>query len=119
MKSYLRSFYILTTAFAIIFLSVVLFLYIYASQLIEKNQEIKLSNHLEHVHHLVDNFFEELVVTVNNTVSYIETEPSDQDLFNYLVNIDQSSVKIASIYLGRADKIWSILQGLFQDLVLI
>lgn len=104
MKSYLRSFYILTTAFAIIFLSVVLFIYIYASQLIENNQEIKLSNQLEHVDHLVDNFFEELIVTVNNTIKYIETEPSDQDLFNYLVNIDQASSKIASIYLGRADK---------------
>lgn len=104
MKSYLRSFYILTTAFAIIFLAVILFLYVYTSQLIEKNQERNLINQLEHVDHLIDNFFQELVVTVNNTVSYIETEPSDNDLFDYLVNIDQKSLKIASIYLGRADK---------------
>lgn len=99
MKSYLRSFYILTTAFAIIFLAVILFLYVYTSQLIEKNQERNLINQLEHVDHLIDNFFQELVVTVNNTVSYIETEPSDNDLFDYLVNIDQKSLKIASLFI--------------------
>ena len=104
MKSYLRSFYILTTAFAIIFLTVILFLYVYASQLVEKNQESKLQYQIEHVNHLVDHFFDELVVTVNNTISYLQTEPSDHDLYNFLVQIDQESAAISSIYLGRSDK---------------
>ena len=104
MKSYLRSFYILTTAFAIIFLTVILFLYVYASQLVEKNQESKLQYQIEHVNHLVNHFFDELVVTVNNTISYLQTEPNDADLYNYLFQIDQESAVISSIYLGRSDK---------------
>ncbi|MDX9691677.1 MAG: cache domain-containing protein, partial [Acholeplasmataceae bacterium] len=104
MKNYLKSFYILTTAFALIFVSVVVFLYIYASNLVEKNQEEQILHQLEDVNYELNLFFSDLVTTINNTERYLQTNPTDDDLLNYLILLDEESSTIDSIYLGKPDK---------------
>ena len=94
----------LTSLFAIIFLGVVIFLYLYASNIVNKNQEELLMHELNDVIVDVDNFFSSIIVTIDNVVSYVQTNPNDQELLNYLMIIDQSQTKVVSIYLGRSDK---------------
>jgi diguanylate cyclase (GGDEF)-like protein/PAS domain S-box-containing protein len=104
MKNYLKSFYILTTAFAIIFFTVILFLYIYTSNLVEQNQENKILHELDDVDYEVNDFFDDIIVTLENVIGYLQTEPTDQELLDYLVILDNQSESIDSIYLGRSDK---------------
>ncbi|TNF08924.1 MAG: diguanylate cyclase, partial [Bacillota bacterium] len=59
---------------------------------------------LDDVEYQVNHFFEHIVVTLENTISYIQTQPTDQELLNYLVELDVESDEINSIYLGKPDK---------------
>ena len=104
MKKYLKSFYFLTSLFATIFLGVVIFLYLYASQIVNRNQKELLEHELHDVTVEVEHFFNEIKITVENVATFVQTNPTDQELLDYLIRIDESKPMFVSIYLGRADK---------------
>ncbi|MFA5381196.1 MAG: HD domain-containing phosphohydrolase [Candidatus Izemoplasmatales bacterium] len=87
------------------FFILIAFSYVFwlSSNYIETRQEQILLMHRDNAVNIIENNFNNYEMTLSSVQNYLSSNPSDSDLLNLLVSIDQESEEISSIYFYRPD----------------
>ena len=104
MKRYLVNFYVISLTLTTLFVVFFILLFVYSSNIVEDKQEEIMMLELNNLNLKMMETYHEIENTLHLVELYITQEPSDQELLNHLIDIDESNVIISSLYLGKPDK---------------
>ncbi len=101
---FIKNPYFLISLFFVIFFASYAFLFNYSSNAIEDKQEQVMLLERENVQNQITHSFHDIEVIIEGIDSYLATNPTDAELLEYFIAIDQENDHMASLYYGRPDK---------------